>query len=308
VTPLPEYTHSPARPEPPCFALIRPGVEPRPRLSSYLLHNSEGPRWRLSERGYPDGGREWSITPVRPESCDFPTTQSEALPARTDGARTATSEQIADRPPRDYARESAARARRTVYRLGRHGAMRNMYTLTFPGEGVHDYGTAYKLVSGFIRDKGGWLRERGYLAVAELHPRGHGWHWHVLFRGPRMPRPVLIALQRHWTAYVRSHAEIAGWDGRSLVRHHVKRWSSARVASRYAGKYVAKNVGEGLAPGRQRYLRAEGLELPPAGVSYHPSWLDCLGAIPSSPHFWHRLFDGRPDAPFLYVSWEPPPT
>jgi hypothetical protein len=195
-----------------------------------------------------------------------------------------------------------------VVRLARYSSMQNMYTLTFPGEGVHDYGDAYKLVSGFVRDKGGWLRDRGYLAVAELHPRGHGWHWHILFRGPRMPRSILMELQKTWSAYVRSHADIPGWDGRSLVRHHVKRWSSARMAARYAGKYVAKNVGEGLAPGRQRYLRGEGLTMPAPATSFHPSWLATLGAIPHSPHFWERCFDGRPTAPYIWVSYAPPPT
>lgn len=305
--PPPEYIRSADRPKPPCFELIERGVAGRSPLSLYLLHNSEEPRWQLSERVYPDKGREWSITPIHAENGDFPTRRGETLTARRDGARTAKNEQIADRPPRDYAAESAARARRTVSRLGRYCEMVNMYTLTFPGEGVHDYGGAYKLVSGFVRDKGGWLRARGYLAVAELHPRGHGWHWHILFRGPRMPRHILMDLQRAWTAYLADHVEIPGWDGKSLARHHVKRWHSARMASRYAGKYVAKNVGDGLAPGRQRYLRSEGLALPPAGVSFHPSWLAALGAIPLSPLLWDRLYDGRPAAPFLWVSFDPPP-
>lgn len=276
-------------------------------LSLSLLHNSEEELWQLSERTYPDGGREWSITPKKAASGVFPTTHGESLAARKNGALVGSYDRTTPRLPRDYVQESAARARRKVRRVGRYCEMVNMYTLTFPGEGVHEYGVAYKLVSSFVRDKGGWLRGRGYIAVPELHPRGHGWHWHILFRGPRMPRHILVALQRMWTSYLGSHAEIAGWDGQSLVRHHVKRWSSARVAARYAGKYVAKAVGEGLAPGRQRYLRSEGLLEPPVRVSGHPSWLAALGAVPLEPPLWDHCVDGRPRAPFIWVCFDPPP-
>lgn len=237
----------------------------------------------------------------------IPVTIGEPTPARENGAPPATLERSAHRSPRDVAAESAGRARRKVVRLARYNRLVNMWTATFPGEGIHDYETAYQLIAGFIHDKGDWFRERGYEAVPELHPGGHGWHWHVLFNGPRMPRNVLMGLQRRWTAYVRAHAEIPGWEGQGLVRHHVKRWASERVAGRYAGKYVAKSVGEGLCSGRHRYLRGEGLALPEASTSLHLSWLDALAAVPRIPLAWTVFYDGRPDSPFLWLSCDPPP-
>lgn len=56
-----------------------------------------------------------------------------------------------------------------------------MVTLTFPGVGVHNYDLALKLLQDFIHDHGDaphWGKE--WLAVPELHPGGHGLHWHVL--------------------------------------------------------------------------------------------------------------------------------
>lgn len=287
---------------------MRRGMGHGSALSSYLQQKSREGSWQLSRRQYADGSEEYSVTPKSRMDSALRGNLPAASDARGDGPAPATVERSRDRHPRDVATESAARARRVVVRLARYTNMQNMWTLTFPGAGVHDYETAYRLVSGFIHYDGAWVRSRAYEAVPELHPGGHGWHWHVLFNGPRMPRSVLVELQRAWTRYVRIHGEVEGWDGKSLVRHHVKRWSSARCAARYAGKYVAKSVGEGLAKGRHRYLRGEGLELPAPATSFHDSWIDALSAVPHSPQFLARVYDGRPSAPFIWCSWDPPPT
>lgn len=280
----------------------------RPRLSSYLLHNSRN-AWRLTTRQYPDGGTEWSVTPNRAADgwqdgrrCGL--TNVEGVAERSDDSGAEAAPPFPQ--PRDYAGEASMRAKRSVKRLARNHGMVNMWTGTFPGAGVHDYDRAYRCVAGWIHHSGGeFFRLRGgYLGVFELHPSGHGWHVHVLFGGRRLSRAELRELQRSWSGYLRAQGLCEGYGG--LVRHHVKRFSSARVAAAYAAKYVTKSFGgrAGVAGGRQRYVRSEGLVLPTGVASYHGSRYGALAAIPLHPRVWDRFYDGREGLglPFDFVS------
>jgi hypothetical protein len=183
-----------------------------------------------------------------------------------------------------------------------------MWTPTFPGEGVHDYDQAQKAVSGFIRDTAGgrFIRGRGYIAVPELHPSGHGWHWHVLVGGPRCPKGQLRGLQKDWTRYLWEHARPDGWDG-GPVRHHWKRFHSSRVVSRYAAKYVSKSFESGdVGPGRHRYLRGEHLESPPLLVARHRTIGEALETT-GSPFSWTYTYSGWDvGRPLLYICKDPP--
>ena len=78
-----------------------------------------------------------------------------------------------------------------------------MVTLTFPAEGVHDYDRSLRYLQDFLHDHGELLRLGGhYLAVPELHPGGHGWHWHVLV-GRRFAKVELADLRQGWTDFRR---------------------------------------------------------------------------------------------------------
>jgi len=78
-------------------------------------------------------------------------------------------------------KKTKRRARSNVRRKCRYYGLSVMVTLAFPSEGVHDYNRALRLVQDFIHDHGSVLHLNGkWLAVPELHPGGHGWHWHIL--------------------------------------------------------------------------------------------------------------------------------
>ena len=137
-----------------------------------------------------------------------------------------------------------------------------MVTLTFPGEGVHEYDRALRLLQDFIHDHGGLVcRGREWLAVPELHPGGHGWHWHVLVP-KRFSRSELKALWVGWTAFL-GRRGIVPSGGAEFVRIDVLDHGSAARAAAYAAKYVSKTFeGDDRAKGRKRYLRPQGLEVP----------------------------------------------
>jgi hypothetical protein len=261
-------------------------------------------------RWYPDGGEECTITPViglRPKRKLLPPDKQDPQSRPLEVDKETGEVRLKEPKARDVNKESAERAKRKVRRIARNAGLKNMCTLTFPGDGIHDYEKAQKAVSCFIRDRSPFLRSRGYLAVPELHPGGHGWHWHILFAGPRCPRSELYEMRQQWTDYLREHVGIPGWDGEGFARTHLKRFGSARRAASYAGKYVSKSIEEGAVPARRhRYLRAAGLGEPVPAVTYHDSWLSAIEDY-RHPMWWSAFFDGREiDRPFLYISFDPP--
>jgi hypothetical protein len=278
-------------PAAPCLALWG-------SLSSYLDHNSRD-RYQTSTREYPDGGREWAITP----SFDR---ESRATTAFRNAGASTDRREGAVAPNTDQNRvKNNARAARTVKRLARYEDLRYMWTPTFPGGGVHDYQTAYELLARFLHDHGDLVHHGGpYIAVPELHPGGHGWHFHVLLR-TGMHRGALCELQRGWTLFL-SRRGLHALSPSGLVRHHIKRFASARLAGRYAGKYVSKAMGNGLENGRQRYLRSEGLTIPEPLRARFPDLPTALRSLPH-PLFWERFFSGIPNGePWYWMSAEPP--
>jgi hypothetical protein len=158
--------------------------------------------------------------------------------------------------------EAARRARGRVRRLARHGGFRYMWTLTMPGAGVHRLDEARKVLTTWMNGPG-HRRGRGpgsvyfqgaYIAIPELHPGGHGWHWHVLTN-----RGVTFQLlQVSWTRHLHGRGLCSGT---ALARVHVKSFGSSRSAASYASKYVTK-VMQGHELGRHRYHVGDGVESP----------------------------------------------
>lgn len=156
--------------------------------------------------------------------------------------------------------ECARRAKSQVRRLCRSYVLDHMVTLTFPGDGVQDYDRALRLVQDFIHDHGNRLyREvRAWLAVPELHPGGHGWHWHILVHN-RFTSSQLAHLRQGWTDFL-TRKGMPPSGGARYVRIDVKDWGTAAHAASYASKYVAKTFdGDDRTKGRKRFLRARSM-------------------------------------------------
>ena len=201
--------------------------------------------------------------------------------------------------------ECARRARCRVRRLCRQYGLDHMVTLTFPGEGVKPYDRALRLLQDFIHDHGRVLHLGGvWLAVPELHPGGHGWHWHVLV-SRRFKKPELLALRVGWTEYLRRRG-VAPSGGAEFVRIDVKRWPDAARAAAYAAKYAGKSFdGDDRQKGRKRYLIPRGLDVPVlrgCAVS-----LDEVRAVIDQVHV-ASVFESSDDAewrgpPMVWSSW-----
>lgn len=97
-------------------------------------------------------------------------------------------------------RKSARRAVGQVRSIVRASGLRNMWTFTFPGEGCHDYDVAASVFEAFIPFLRHW-HAGAYLWVPELHPGGHGWHFHMAV-GRFMP---VLLVRRAWTQHCRDY-------------------------------------------------------------------------------------------------------
>ena len=200
--------------------------------------------------------------------------------------------------------ESERRARTRVRRIVRTYGLRFMVTLTFPGDGIHDYDAALRLFQDFMHDHGDVLhRGRVWVAVPELHPKGHGWHWHVLV-ARRFPRAKLDGLRRSWTDCL-GRRGILPSGGATFVRIDVKAWGSAAKAAAYASKYISKTFGQGhIGKGRHRFLCAQGA-IVAARMFTAPSldWVEGqVRRIESARVYVADACDGRP--PMVWAGWE----
>lgn len=169
---------------------------------------------------------------------------------------TLTAEQVA-RLDSVNVQRAARRARQAVIELCRVNRLRYMYTLTFAGAGVHDYLEACAHLEAFIHRGGGGALFHGlYLAVPELHPGGHGWHWHVL-TGHRV---WVTDLRKAWTDFMRSRGmEPSG--GSKYLQVEATGCESGQAAGLYAAKYISKTFADGTVPaGSHRYRDGEGLK------------------------------------------------
>ena len=157
--------------------------------------------------------------------------------------------------------EAARRAKTQVRMKCRVCDLSIMVTLTFPGEGIHDYNKALSLVQNFIHDHGKALyREGKWIAVPELHPNGHGWHWHILV-SRRFTKKEIQTLREKWTDFL-GRKGIVPSGSANYVRINIKEWRNASEAAAYAAKYVGKSFDEEVREkNRKRYLVAHGIEI-----------------------------------------------
>lgn len=289
-----EYTFQPGQGEPGCYELIWGAHAP---VSLYNQQKSRtATEWAKHTRVYPDGGTEHTIAPIGQG------------PGVTENVGRRQPAPLAAARVRDVPEESGRRAARVVRRLARYFEARFMWTFTFPGEGVHEYDRAYRAISTLMHHGPVEWRKTWVCAVPEPHPEGHGFHWHVLV-SRRCTKDVLRAVRVWWTnlCYSREYGGYVRPEYRCYVQVHVKRWASGRKAGGYAGKYVAKSIGEGhIPPGRHRYLRAEHLTIPAARIATFSTFRAAVRSM-GHPRRWGYMFNGWTiKCPFFYVAIEPP--
>ncbi|MEI7814973.1 MAG: hypothetical protein WCJ13_09290, partial [Coriobacteriia bacterium] len=200
--------------------------------------------------------------------------------------------------------ESVRRGKGRVRRLVRYYGLTLMVTLTFPGVGVHDYNESLRLVQNFIHDHGELLHLGGhYVAVPELHPSGHGWHWHVLVRR-RFTRNELRAVREGWTAYLgRRGMHPSG--GAKSVRVNLKDWQTGAVAAGYASKYVGKTFEQAhLGKNRRRFLASQGavVEAMRATAESLEQVQEIARSVPGGAVKWVEGEGGRP--PMVWAGWD----
>lgn len=204
------------------------------------------PKWRMRIWRYPDGGEEGQVVH-----------QVVRAGARRVGARGRSG-------PRRKSEFSLRRARKAVKRKVRAFMMRWMVTFTFPGEGVHEYDKAFGLMARFIHRYRGVLGLNCYLVVAEEHPKGHGWHFHMLI--PFRPDVGWINRCRVlWTEFLRRRG-MPPSGGARYTRIDVKEFDGPASAARYAAKYVTKTLVD--RPGRWSYRCSKGCVARPAVVAF----------------------------------------
>lgn len=228
-----------------------------PDLDLYLLHISpEG--WEAAVTELPDHLGLALVPPVRERKPpngkkagadpDEPT--GGGLPVRLAAVarRAAITREGSDR-----------RAKRVARKVARKNRLRVLVTLTFPGEGIHDRKLARKLASDWMHKHGRDILGQRYMSFDELHPKGHGWHIHLLTQ-ERLPSWVLKAFWDSWTAFL-GRRGIHPSGGAKYVRIDVEELPTKQAAN-YAAKYVTKDWGEGhqLAKGAKRYVSSHGLE------------------------------------------------
>lgn len=161
--------------------------------------------------------------------------------------------------------EHARRASCAVRRRARNAGLTKLWTFTFPGEGVHEYTEAERLFARWLNDYGNKYLGGYYVAVPEMHPGGHGWHWHLLTR-----KYVNVNIvRRSWTMFLANRG-IYPTGGAKLVRVHVKRLGSTRRAASYISKYITKELGRYIPKGRKRYKYGVNTSIPePKCVDYY---------------------------------------
>jgi len=209
----------------------------------------------------------------------------------------------AEEQEKEHARRAACMLRRRV----RNAGLTKMWTLTFPGRGIHDYEVAARLFSRWMNDYGNRLFHGYYVAVPELHPLGHGWHWHVVTK-PYIP---VDKVRRSWTRFL-ARRGMRPSGGAKFVRVHVKRFGSSRRAASYVAKYITKTVGQGIPKGCKRYRYGANTTLPkPVRQFIIPFQLDkalveaiaevkAIGVEDYYVWFWDPLEDPWP---VFIISW-----
>jgi hypothetical protein len=166
-----------------------------------------------------------------------------------------------------------ARARGHVRRYCVANRCRYLWTLTYAGDGQHDWAEGTAQIATWLRTMKRLTGARPILAVAEWHPQGHGLHFHVA-----------LATFVPWQVVVRS------WPHGSVQTPRVRglTWQgmNPRNCARYCAKYVGKALGDGRPAHAHRYWCAHGWqpEVHRIILPIYSQALDCLeGSTPPGP-------------------------
>lgn len=164
----------------------------------------------------------------------------------------------------ERSKEHARRASCNIRRRARNAGLSKLWTFTFPGLGVHNFDEAERLFARWLNDYGNKYLGGYYVAVPEMHPGGHGWHWHLLTR----KYVDVNAVRRSWTRFLGGKGMNPS-GGAKFVRVHVKRLGSTRRAAMYVSKYITKELGLYIPKGRKRYKYGKNTSIPePKSVDY----------------------------------------
>jgi|SRR5579859_6629016 len=220
--------------------------EPYPRTGD----ESRGRGPEPSDRGwygglytYPDGGGE--VVAIHRESAPRPPMMASAR-----STWRAPTEEDRARNRERAARRARSELRRVILAAGHD----RMVTLTFPGEGVHDYDQAAKLVAEFVERHHGLAESGGgFTIVLELHPGGHGWHAHISMRGwTDVVSPV--GVRARWTGFLQRRGFPCSQQKQVRVQVQYFGLGGASKLSNYMAKYLGKTFeSAAVPPGRHRY-------------------------------------------------------
>ena len=147
--------------------------------------------------------------------------------------------------------EAARRARAKVRRYAAANRLNRLATLTYAGAGCFDQAQVRGDLAEFFR---GLRRELGdalpYLWVPEWHPGGHGLHAHFAV-GRYVPQRLIREVWGRGHVHVKLIGDLPVGSGAL---------EEARLAARYLGKYVTKNVADERIAGLHRYEVAQGFQ------------------------------------------------
>lgn len=217
------------------------------------------------------------------------------VPRRADGLRDGGAPEA-----QRAADEAARRARTSVRRYCAANRLNRLGTLTYAGDGCHDPVVLRRDVGAFFRalreGLGGGLMP--YLWAPEVHPGGHGLHVH--FAVGRFVKRSLIS---------------QAW-GRGFV--HIKLLGNlpvgsgtlgeARMAARYLGKYVSKDLAGERTAGLHRYEVAQGFQprkVEVQGDNVREAIAQASAIIGRAPeNVWLSEQEGKDGHPRCWASWD----
>jgi hypothetical protein len=154
-----------------------------------------------------------------------------------------------DYDPERPASEAVRRARAQVRRYCAANLLNRFGTLTYAGGGCHDPLAARADVARFFRRlRVGLGGERlPYVWVPELHPGGHGFHFHIAV-ARYIARGLIEEAWGHGFVHITLIGDLPVGSGAR---------EEARVAARYLSKYLGKGFSAG---GLNRYDVAQGFQ------------------------------------------------
>lgn len=196
--------------------------------------------------------------------------------------------------------EAARRAKTSVRRYCAANRLNRLGTLTYAGQGCHDPAELRRDVGEFFRGlRHGLGGERfPYLWVVEPHPGGHGLHVHFAV-GRYVKRSLIKAAWGRGFVHIKLLGNLPVGSG-SL--------GEARLAARYLGKYVSKDLGDQRPEGLHRYEVAQGYQPRKIEVqadTVHEAIERASAIIGHAPQtVWLSEQEGKDGHPRCWVSWD----